>query len=66
MPKNHQTVREKAAIQPALPKGPIEQIEDILDWDFSLPQMPARSSGKVRVRLVFAGRSKPIVETPSD
>jgi len=43
------------------------QAEDVLDWDLSVPNMPPRSSGKIRVRLVFAGRSKPLnFETRSD
>ena len=37
-----------------------ERAEEVLDWDAALPDMPARSSGKIRVRLIFGGRSKPI------
>ena len=37
-----------------------DRAEGVLDWDAALPDMPARSSGKMRVRLIFGGRSKPI------
>jgi len=57
-------LHDKSMIQ----DGPaIEVAGQAEDWDLSVPNMPPRSSGKIRVRLVFAGRSKPLnFETRSD
>ena len=33
---------------------------EILDWDVALDVPPPRRTGAVRVRLAFAGRSRPI------
>jgi hypothetical protein len=34
--------------------------EDVLDWDAHVVPPPPRASGRVTVRLRFAGRTKPI------
>lgn len=40
---------------------------DILDWDVCLDTPPKRPSGKVKVRLNYRGRGKPIpVDAPKD
>ena len=44
---------------------PVYDEDDILDWDFTITPPPPRRSGKIRVRLIYKGRSKPMpVEDP--
>jgi hypothetical protein len=47
--------------------GETGQPTQILDWDACIESPPPRPSGKVKVRLHFRGRDKPIpVEPPED
>ena len=37
-----------------------ESQEDVIDWDYSIPAPAPRASGKIRVKLKYVGRSKPL------
>ncbi|MYA70524.1 hypothetical protein F4009_17390 [Candidatus Poribacteria bacterium] len=39
---------------------PVYDEEDILNWDAAIVTPPPRSSGTIRVRLIYKGRSKPM------
>ena len=44
---------------------PSYEEEDILNWDVAIAIPPPRSSGTIRVKLKYTGRSKPIpIEDP--
>ena len=59
-PKN--TTNEKQKQRLAFP---VYDEEDILDWDATIVTPPPRTSGTIRVRLIYKGRSKPMpVENP--
>jgi hypothetical protein len=36
------------------------EFNEVLDWDYSLPELPPRASGRTLVRLRFAGCGKPL------
>ena len=39
-----------------------EESEQVLNWDFAIEAEPKRPKGKIRVKLQFAGRDKPLPE----
>lgn len=44
----------------------VESTEEILDWDAAIVAPPPRRCGKIRARLIFRGRGKPLLEHLSD
>jgi hypothetical protein len=41
---------------PAMSKG----VDEVVDWDLSLPTPPPRPQGTIQVQLIPAGRSRPL------
>ncbi|MGD0094418.1 MAG: type II toxin-antitoxin system Phd/YefM family antitoxin [Planctomycetota bacterium] len=59
-------VKKALADAKAKDEKPAEPAEDVLDWDAAIVAPPPRRSGKIRVKFVYKGRDKPLLEHLSD